>query len=212
MRPYSATFAEHYWAGGPAEKEFVFLQGNALPQRFGGAGAFTVAELGFGTALTFLLTAQLWQSSATGQLTYISYELEPLSRDQLTAIHASFPANLQSLSQAFLAAYNPQPGWNALTLPQTTLHLYVGDATTGITTQPASADAWFLDGFSPAHNPELWTPPLLQTVANLTNPGGTFATYSAVGDVRRTLKAAGFTVKRGAGFPPKWHMLSGTKI
>jgi tRNA U34 5-methylaminomethyl-2-thiouridine-forming methyltransferase MnmC len=211
MRPYSATFTEHYWAGGPAEKEFVFLQGNALPQRFAGAGAFTVAELGFGTALNFLLTAHLWQSLALGHLTYISYELEPLTIEQLTAIQASFPTHLQPLSQAFLAAYHPQPGWNTLTLNQTTLHLYIGDAATGINTQPQPADAWFLDGFSPAHNPALWTPELLRHVTQLTNPHGTFATYSAVGEVRRTLTAAGFTVMRQPGFPPKRHMLVGTR-
>lgn len=52
-RPYSQEFNEHYWSGGAAEKSHVFLAGNNLPQRFAKASAFTVAELGFGTALNF---------------------------------------------------------------------------------------------------------------------------------------------------------------
>lgn len=213
MRPYSATFQEHYWSGGPAEKDFIFLQGNSLPQRFAAAQAFTVAELGFGTGLTFLLTAELFQRTAApaARLAYISYELEPLSAAELAAIHASFPPPLQALSAQLLAAYNPQPGWNVLTLGPTTLHLYVGDAATGIVAQPSAANAWYLDGFSPARNPQLWAPGLLAAVARLTTPGGTFATYSAVGEVRRTLQAAGFAVTRCAGFPPKRHRLVGAR-
>ena len=71
------------------------------------------------------------------------------------------------------------------------------------------ADAWFLDGFSPAKNPELWAPDLMAEVARHTAPGGTFATYTAAGHVRRALADAGFTVSRQPGFGRKRHMTTG---
>ena len=71
------------------------------------------------------------------------------------------------------------------------------------------ADAWYLDGFSPAKNPELWSPGLLAEVARHTNPTGTFATYTAAGHVRRALAAAGFTVARQPGHGTKRHMSTG---
>ena len=71
------------------------------------------------------------------------------------------------------------------------------------------ADAWFLDGFSPAKNPELWEPSLMQAVALHTKTGGTIATYTAAGHVRRALQGAGFEVERVAGFGRKRHMTIG---
>lgn len=214
MRPYSPQFDDHYWSasGGAAEKAYVFLQGNNLPQRFAGAGAFTVAELGFGTGLNFLLTAQLWQTTAPhgAQLTFISYEQFPFSAQELTAIHTAMPQHLQPLSQAFLAAYTPAPGWHRFSVsPTITLHLFVGNAAQGISTQPQPAHAWFLDGFSPSKNPQLWQPSLIAQVAHHTHPQGTFATYSAARLVKESLTLAGFGHTRIAGFPPKRHMLVG---
>lgn len=218
--PYSPEFAEHYWSGGASEKTHVFLETNHLPQRFAavgqGAGAenhFTIAELGFGTALNFLLTAHLWQTSAppSAHLTYISYELYPLTTAQLQPIHAVFPSYLHALSRQFLTTYNPNPGWNHLELPNITLHLYVGDAASGILTHPYPADCWFLDGFSPANNPQLWLPELFRHVASHTRPGGTASTYSVATRVKKALTVAGFTLTEVSGFPPKRVILSAKK-
>lgn len=210
MRPYSPHFQEHYWSGGAAEKTHVFLHGNRLPERFAQATAFTVAELGFGTGLTLLLTLQLWQRAAPPQakLSYISYELHPLPLNELQAIHATLPESLQPLATQLHAVYAPQPGWNLWPLGVATLHLYVGPAASGLTTQPCKADAWFLDGFSPARNPDMWQPELLARAAALTNPGGTAATYSVARVVRSNLAAAGFVVEKTTGHPPKRHMLT----
>ena len=216
--PFSQRFDEHYWSGGAAEKSHVFLGCNNLPTRFAAAQVFTVAELGFGTALNFLLTASLWQTTTAPQarLTYISYELDPLPLAQLTSIHTHFPESLQSLSHRFLALYQPEFGWNTLHLtPTITLHLYVGNATTGLATHPQPADAWFFDGFSPNKNPELWTPELFTTIARHTNSGGTASTYTVAHRVQRALTAAGFEIALVRGHPPKYQnlaaRLTGTK-
>ena len=86
---------------------------------------------------------------------------------------------------------------------------FPGDARQTLATWTGKADAWFLDGFSPAKNPELWSSDLMAEVARHTAPGGTFATYTAAGHVRRALGEAGFTVTRQPGFGRKRHMTTG---
>ncbi len=207
--PISPIYNEAYWIGGAAEKTHVFVEANDLPHSLNTA-PFTVAELGFGTGLNLLLTAKLAEHNGT-PLTFISYELHPFAPDELARIHRDFPADLQPLSQVFLKHYAPQSGWNTLTFATTTLHLYIGDATHGIRTHPHPADAWFLDGFSPATNPDMWTPDLIAQVYAHTKTGGTASTYSVARATKDALTAAGFTFKRDKGFPPKWHMLKISK-
>ena len=86
------------------------------------------------------------------------------------------------------------------------LRVIHGDARQTLPAWSDQADAWFLDGFSPAKNPELWEPALLAAVAERTATGGTLATYSAAGAVRRALSDAGLTVERIPGFGRKRHM------
>ena len=93
-----------------------------------------------------------------------------------------------------------------MTLPGLELEVIAGDARDTLPAWGGRADAWFLDGFSPARNPELWEPALLASVAARSTPGATAATYSAAGHVRRALAAAGFTVTRTAGHGAKRHM------
>lgn len=212
-RPHSPHFNEHYWSGGAAEKTHVFLHGNNLPARMANASAFTVAELGFGTGLNLLLTLHLWRAVAPAHahLTYISYELHPLTAAELAPIHAALPEGLHPLATALRLAYQPRPGWNTLAFGKATLHLYVGEASAGLATHPEPADAWYLDGFSPATNPQLWTSEILATVARHTVPGGTASTYSVAALVRENLGAAGFTIAKVKGHFPKRHMLTAIK-
>jgi len=214
QHPYSPHFAEHYWSGGAAEKHHVFLQGNTLPQRFAAlkpGETFHVAELGFGTGLTFLLTAHLFETTAppNAALHYTSYEKFPLTLAQLQPIHAALPPHLHQLAQHLRNSLTGHT--QTLTFGRATLCLTVADAATAVSSQETPADAWFLDGFSPARNPDMWQPQLLQHIYNLTAPGGTAATYSAASAVREGLRAAGFHVTRSAGFPPKKHMLVAEK-
>ena len=95
--------------------------------------------------------------------------------------------------------------------PDVRLSVICGDAHTNIEASSQMFDAWYLDGFAPSRNPDLWSLDIMTSLVEHTSPGGTFATYAAAGFVRRNLQAAGFTVERRPGYGKKREMLSGTK-
>ncbi|MEM9581318.1 MAG: tRNA (5-methylaminomethyl-2-thiouridine)(34)-methyltransferase MnmD, partial [Pseudomonadota bacterium] len=179
--PVSTRFDDPYFSleNGLAETRHVFLDGNDLPARF--APGFHVAELGFGTGLNLLALWQLWRSSGTrGQLHMTSFEAFPMPpRDMRRALDA-FP-ELADLSAELLDRLTP----DGFETDDLRFELVTGDARDTLPSWTGAADAWFLDGFSPAKNPELWSGELMQAVAGHTRPGGTCATYTAAGHVRR---------------------------
>lgn len=207
--PVSRRFDDPYFSldDGLAETAYVFHGGNDLPNRF--CDGFHVAELGFGTGLNLLATLQLWrQSGAAGRLFFSSFEAYPLERDDYAAAHSAFP----SLATE---AHQLDPIWQgatALDLPDLCFRLHLGDARQTLPLWHTHADAWFLDGFSPAKNPELWEPALLNAVFAHTAPQGSAATYSAAGHVRRCLTNAGFDVTRAPGYGRKRHMTIARKV
>jgi tRNA U34 5-methylaminomethyl-2-thiouridine-forming methyltransferase MnmC len=205
--PVSARFDDPYYSleDGLAESRHVFLAGNGLPERF--RPGFHVAELGFGTGLNALAAWAAWRSAGVpGELRFTSFEAFPMASGDMRRALAAWP----ELSE--LAALLPE-GWHrgdgALVLPGLRLTVITGDARERLPEWDGRADAWFLDGFGPAKNPELWEPALMAEVACHTAPGGTFATYSAAGPVRRALAAAGFEVERVPGYGRKRHMTRG---
>ena len=204
--PVSHRFNDPYFSihDGLAETRHVFLGGNDLPERF--APGFHIAELGFGTGLNVLAAWQAWlDAGATGELSFTSFEAFAMRTDDMRTALAAFP-ELADLAQALLAAWHPERPTH---LPGLRLTVIKGDARNTVPQWQGRADAWFLDGFSPAKNPELWEPALMQAVAKHTRPGGSFATYTAAGHVRRALADAGFDVMRRAGFGRKRHMSTG---
>lgn len=207
--PVSTRFDDPYFSlnGGLAEARHVFLSGNDLPTRL--SPGFHIAELGFGTGLNMLAAWAAWNNSGQpGAIQFTSFEQFPMALSDMAKSLSSFPA-LATQTTEFLAHFTPQT--RHLTLPGLKLHIIHGDANYTVADWPHRADAWFLDGFSPAKNPELWTAQLLQQVADHTTPNGTFATYTAAGHVRRALADAGFTVKRQPGYGRKRHMTVGKK-
>lgn len=226
--PVSRAFDDVYFSNdnGLEETRYVFLGGNQLPQRFAlhPRDLFIVAETGFGTGLNFLTLWQAFdrfcqqQPEATLQrLHFISFEKYPLTAADLAAAHARWPELqpwAEQLQQVWPAAL---PGCQRLLLAggRITLDLWLGDINALIDTFDDSlhhqVDAWFLDGFAPSKNPDMWTTELFHTMARLARPEGTFATFTAAGFVRRGLQEAGFTVNRIKGFGQKREMLSGTR-
>ncbi|MDJ0821740.1 MAG: tRNA (5-methylaminomethyl-2-thiouridine)(34)-methyltransferase MnmD [Paracoccaceae bacterium] len=205
--PVSARFDDPYYSleDGLAETRHVFLQGNDLPARF--CDGFHIAELGFGTGLNLLATLKAWRDSGTsGRLHFTSFEAYPLSPADMVRAQAGFPA-LHDIAQEF-ARFWDQP---QITLPDLTFTLITGDARKTLPCWHGTADAWFLDGFSPAKNPELWAPDLMAEVAAHMAPGATLATYTAAGHVRRALAAAGLEVTRLPGYGRKRHMTRAIK-
>lgn len=203
--PVSTRFDDPYFSreDGLAETRHVFLGGNDLPARF--RDGFHVAELGFGTGLNFLATWAAWQEAGTpGVLHFTSFEAFPMGLDDMRRALAAFP-DVSDLATALLVALARQPEGKH-DFGAVTLSLCVGDARATVPRWTGRADAWFLDGFSPAKNPELWAPDLLLEVGRHTATQGTAATYSAAGHVRRALEAAGFAVTRAPGYGRKRHM------
>lgn len=212
--PRSEGFDDTYFskAGGLAETRHVFLAGNRLPERFAGRKTFTIAEFGFGTGLNFLTTLRaLDQVGNPAALTFVSFELYPMTTDQLRRALGAFP-ELHDLAAELLRVWVPEPGWNRFHVAGVDLCLGIGDARELIRDlEVAPVDAWFLDGFSPARNPELWDPELFQAAADLTAQDGTLATYTAAGWVRRNLQVAGFKIEKVPGFAGKREMVIGRK-
>lgn len=198
--PVSTRFEDPYFslAGGLDETRHVFLQGNDLPARL--SPGFHVAELGFGTGLNALALAQV----ARVPVRMTSFEAYPMTVAQLARAHAAFP-ELEALSAQLRAGC----GAGMIRVGQVDLRVVTGDVRAALPAWGGRAEAWFLDGFSPARNPEMWEGDLMAEVARHTAPGGSFATYTAAGHVRRALQAAGFAVTRAPGFARKRHMSRG---
>ncbi|WP_147110858.1 tRNA (5-methylaminomethyl-2-thiouridine)(34)-methyltransferase MnmD [Tateyamaria sp. syn59] len=199
--PVSVRFDDPYFSleDGLAETRHVFLAGNDLPARF--AHGFHIAELGFGTGLNFLTAWAAWRDAGVpGRFRFTSFEAFPMEVSEMEKALAAFP------EVAELAGHLVAAGGGSAKFDDATLTVIEGDARDTLAAWDGKADAWFLDGFSPAKNPELWGADLVAEVAAHTKPGGTAATYTAAGFVRRGLEDAGFTVTRVPGFGRKRHM------
>lgn len=207
--PVSVGFGDVYYsrAGGVAECESVFLAGCGLPAGWAGRRQFAIAELGFGAGLNALATWRLWRTHrAPGAvLHFVSTESHLLDRSDAARAHAAFPeiADLSARLRARwpIRAFGPQTLW----FPEDgfCLTLWVGDALASLRGMSGRFDAWFLDGFAPAKNPQMWSSGLFAAIAPLCAPGARAATYSVAGAVRRGLAEAGFTVTRHPGFGTK---------
>jgi len=207
--PRSRRYGDVYFSreGGLAESRAVFLAGCALPQRWATRRRFTVAELGFGTGLNLLALLDMWRAHrpATGQLSIFSVEAEPLTADEAGRALSAWP-ELADLAAPLLASWpGRRRGFHRVELPAlgATLDVAVMDAAAALDAWSGRADAWFLDGFAPAVNPEMWTDSLMALVAARSAPGARAATYTVAGQARRALAAAGFAIERRPGFGGK---------
>lgn len=219
--PFSRRYNDPFFApeDGLAETRHVYLEGNNLPARWaeGGLGAgFRTGELGFGAGLATLAAWSLWRQLGVpgAVLEHLSFEEAPLSRAALARALGPFPA-LRLEAAQLLGAWPDTPpaeGAISLDLGDLRLEVRVGDARVRLPSfalEERPVDAWFLDGFAPARNPEMWEPPLLAAVARATRAHGTVATYTAAGAVRRALTAAGFAMEKRPGWGQKREMLVG---
>ena len=215
--PRSTRFDDPYYSkrDGLAETRHVFLAGNRLAERFAACERFSIAELGFGTGLNFLAAAQLWSKTApaTARLDFFSFERYPMAANDMAAALAVWP-ELAASATLLAGAWEERAARShtfSLSIANIALTVFLGDANTRLPQADFSADAWFLDGFSPARNPEMWNAPLMAEVFRHARPGGTLATYSAAGWVRRNLDAAGFRTTRQPGHAGKRQMTVATR-
>ncbi len=214
--PYSTQFGDHFYSksDGRAECIHVFLKGNNLPDRWMEPETFTIAELGFGTGLNFLETWRHWQESgAGGTLRFVSFERFPLGAADIDRALRAWPI-LTEQSAALVSKWPEEPcGVITIAFGQSvTLEIHIGDAQQYVAAWSGKADAWFLDGFAPSRNEEMWSQHLMTQVFDHTKNQGTLATYSAAGWVRRNLQAAGFFVQKRPGHAGKRDMTTGKRV
>lgn len=206
--PRSTRFDDVYFSAedGLAESRAVYLQGAGLPDAWAGRNAFVVGELGFGTGLNILALLELWSRMrpAGGRLHAFSVEAFPLGKDEAGRALARWP-ELKLLADRLLDRWPTGPGFHRVDWPELNASLDVahGEALPSVNAWSGRADAWFLDGFAPARNPEMWSEPLLRAVAARSAPGARAATFTVAGAVRRGLQAAGFMVEKRPGFGRK---------
>ena len=206
--PSSRRFGDVYFSseGGLEEARAVFLAGCGLPGAWRGRNRFTVGELGFGTGLNILALLELWrlQRPPDGRLAIFSIEAFPLSPQDAGRALAAWPA-LADLAAPLLGRWPTAEGFHRIDFPGlgASLDLAVMEAAEALGAWSGRADAWLLDGFSPARNPEMWRQEVLDLVARRSAPGARAATFTVAGAVRRGLEAAGFAVTRQPGFGRK---------
>jgi len=203
--PRSGRFGDVYFSrdDGLAETRAVFLDGCGLPDAWADRPDFTVAELGFGTGLNIVALLDLWRRArpANGRLHVFSIEGFPLTREEAARALAAWP-ELAETAAAVLAVWpEGTPGFHRLDLPQwnASIDLAVGDAEWALSQWSGPADAWFLDGFSPALNPGMWSPEIMALIAARSAPGARVATFTVAGAVRRGLAEHGFIVEKKPG-------------
>lgn len=207
--PYSAAYGDVYHStdGGAGQVRHVFLGGCGLPERWAGCTEFVILETGFGTGMNFLATWAAWRADAqrSARLHFLSVEKHPFGREDLARLHERWP-EFARFSAELLAKWPPPvAGFHRIALDggRVQLTLMFGEAQDCLAQVEAGVDAFYLDGFAPDRNPELWRPELVATLARLARPGALAATYSVAGPVRAALTGAGFVCEKRVGYGRK---------
>ncbi|MDP1738408.1 MAG: tRNA (5-methylaminomethyl-2-thiouridine)(34)-methyltransferase MnmD [Caulobacter sp.] len=203
--PRSGRFGDVYFSSddGLAETRAVFLAGCGLPEAWAGRRRFVVGELGFGAGLNIAALLQLWSLTRQpgARLQIFSVEAFPVSREDAVRALDRWP-ELAAVAGPLLARWPRRaPGFHRLDLPDlgVTLDLAVMEVEEALTRWRGKADAWFLDGFAPAANPQMWRQEVLDLVAARSAAGARAATFTVAGAVRRGLQVAGFTTEKRPG-------------
>ncbi|MET3526168.1 tRNA (5-methylaminomethyl-2-thiouridine)(34)-methyltransferase MnmD [Phenylobacterium koreense] len=208
-QPRSRLYGDVYFSAedGLAESRAVFLQGCGLPGAWQGRGRFVVGELGFGSGLNILALMELWRRTTQpdARLHVFSIEAHPITGAEAAQALARWP-ELSDLVELLVARWPGRArGFHRIEIPEarTTIDLAVMDVEAALGAWTGKADAWFLDGFSPALNPAMWREEIMALVAQRSAPGARAATFTVAGAVRRGLAAAGFEVEKRPGFGRK---------
>ena len=214
---YSRWYDDIYFdkTDGVKEKEHVYLNANDLANRIKLSDKLCIAELGFGTGLNFILTWRLWKKNRkpNSSLTYISFEKAPLSKKEMTRVYKKFK-ELNDFSDQLIQKLTDNYKTNrTIYFKSENINLIlIYDDFSFLTNFDFKADIWFLDGFAPSKNPEVWDNSYYKNIYNRTNLKGSLSTFTSSGLVRRGLALAGFSVTKVSGFGQKREMLKAIKI
>ncbi len=211
--PEDKTTNDVYFSaeGGAEETKTVFLEACDLPTRWQSGKPHVICELGFGTGLNFLVTLAKWQQSALADqsLHYISIEAAPMSKSDMLKAHKNFAAYKKESKELLSRFPPPVKGFHHLHFDSgVSLTLLFGLAKEVMPQLSAKVDSWFLDGFAPAKNPEMWNEKVFTQIARLSAPMAQIGTYTAAGSVRRGLEKVGFNINKKPGYGRKRHRLT----
>ena len=218
LTAYSRLYDDIYFssASGYAESMAVFIEPTELAARFKSSALTTIAELGFGTGLNFCLALSLFRHTAPNhaRLHYITAEHAPLTADQICAVLSAYPELHQECDDVIAALPPRWPGRHRVFLDQgrITLDLIYQDGRDMLSGSDFAADVWFLDGFTPSRNPDMWQDDMFSHMARCSAKNAVCASFTAAGSVRRGLKQAGFDITRHAGFGHKRHRITGVLL
>ena len=234
--PRSTKFDDVYFSdcGGMEESEHVFIDGCDLRERLRNRAQsgesstvsdYLVGETGFGTGLNLLTLMNFHKRlqeeekhSGSGiilpHVTFLSVEKYPLSPEVMKRAHSRFP-NIGKESMELVEALSSKELFTGLNTyeinPEFTLQLMIGDITdcySSVCTD-CPVDSWFLDGFNPKSNCDMWSVQSMKILAELSSRGTNIATFTVCREVRDNLREAGFTLVKRKGFGRKREMLSG---
>ena len=213
--PRSERFDDVYFSAenGLEETKHVFLKGNNLPERWKDKDRFVICETGFGTGLNFLATWKLFieQAEPHQRLNFISFEKFPLDGEEIFAALQGWKDEFDGYLQKLVDSYPMLvPGFHRVIVDERVhVTLVFDDVNEAIPEIEAEVDAWFLDGFKPSTNPDMWSDMVFQHMARLSRPGTSYATFTAAGAVRRGLIQAGFSAEKVPGYGSKRDMTIG---
>jgi len=209
----SPALGDTHHTGSLARARHVFVDGNGLPGRWQGRHRWVIVETGFGSGLNFLATWQAWRNDPArcDKLDFVSIEAHPFQAADLARLHAAWP-ELAPLAEALQQRWPALlPGIHRLHLDggRVTLTLAFGDAPDLLPQLEAQADAFYLDGISPANSPERWSPAVFGQLARLAGPDASLAASSTAQHIQQSLEAAGFSLEHRAGHEGEHDMLAG---
>ena len=213
--PVSSQFDDVYFSvdDGLAESEYVFLDGNHLPRDWQNRDYFTIAETGFGTGLNFLVAWKRFEETTQPhqKLHFISIEKYPLDVEEIELHLQPWKEVFEGHLKQLLAVYPfVTPGFHRVMVNERVmLTLIFDDVNDALPQVNAEVDAWFLDGFKPSTNPDMWCETVFEHVARLSKPGTRLSTFTAAGAVRRGLQDVGFAVEKTKGYGRKRDMSIG---
>ncbi len=213
--PKSKEFDDVYFSAddGLAESEYVFLDGNRLPRKWQQEDHFVICETGFGTGLNFLAAWKRFEETTKPhqRLDFMSFEKYPLDVEEIATHLQPWRSFFKGHLQKLLQLYPPLlPGFHRVVLSERiTLTLIFDDVNVALPQLEARVDAWFLDGFKPSTNPEMWSETVFQNMTRLSHEGTRLSTFTAAGQVRRGLESAGFSVEKMQGYGRKRDMIIG---
>ncbi len=210
----SQRFNDIYFSSedGLAEAKHVFIEGTNLAEQLKSNHHLVIAETGFGTGLNFLAVMDLIEKLGVDcAIDYISFEAYPL--DRYLAYEARKPFKELERYNSLLLESWPE-SWacshhRLFLKDRVHLHLHYGDAYSQMKQLDFKANAWFLDGFSPSKNLDMWTKDVFRQMARLSSSNAKVASFSVATSVKEGLLKSGFKIEKSKGFGRKREMLTG---